>query len=574
LSRKSERAAASLPPPAPRLWAPASALMALAAAAVALSSSRPWFPDALARVLPDLLAGLAALSALAGAAAALSGAFSSALERHLGAPARRGPGAHRGWLAAAYAASAVMFLYVKYAQFRGGQLTSDTPAVVNAAYNLMTRGALQSTVLGVSSYYAVHFMPLLALLAPLSLLWGGALPFLAAQTLALCALPALAYALAWRRSRSAAAAACAFWLAWTCPPLWTVLRANAAPQLFLPLFLLLAAWGWETGRRGLALLGAALALCCVEQAPLSFLGAGLYLALVPASDGTRRRGAGAALAAGAALLGLLEMRFIRSHADPFHAAVYGRMFADASLLGAVWPPERLLPLAKTLASTGFLPLAAPLELVPFAVAFLPHLFALPTSYYHLLVTHYPVYVLGPLLWALAAGVARAHAAFGTRALLAWTLLAGAANLAAGPGMLQEGWSPQLFWSMPVLAPRVPSGASVWAVEFASSWLAARSQLKVIMPSGAVESPAGLFLPDYVLVDPLFALSEGRPGRDRVMALLARERYVLEARTETMYLLRHPRPSPAGASPPVELPPSDAAGLAYGRSLAALVPPQR
>jgi uncharacterized membrane protein len=500
----------------------------------------------------------------------------------------------RPWLSAAYLGIAALLVLLKYAQYRACQFSEDTSTIANVAFNLWHGGSLATSIFGLSSYYAIHFMPLLFLFAPLGAL-GGAMPMLAAQALIVASMPLAAYALTYQRSRAPVAATAALWLTLTSPFFFFVARASLAPQVCLPAFLLWGAYFAQEKKWPAAFAFGVLAAMTIEQAPCAFFGAGLYLLLrAPAA---RWRWAGAAACAAAGLLWAAEMRLIASYPDrysfwtlfaqlgatPREAALNVLAHPVVTLRTAVWPLDKLLPLGTTLWTTGFLGLAAPWEMIPLAICFLPHLLAQSQTFFHNLDTHYSAYILGPLFWAACAGLCKVYERLQRKGLGGWILpycLAfGALNLYAAPRLLDVGWDPQFFWSVPLIAPKVPPGASVFAMEYAAPWLSYRRHIEIIYGDGSVGRNGRLFKPDFVLLDPSFLLNDAAniPVCDRLLTFLSREGYIMEARTPTLFLLKNPSyRADRGGEPPAlaRLPDPDAGGRAYGDGLRALIGARR
>jgi len=581
-SRIAKKKTFDAPPKAPRFWLPAAVLIFFPAALIPLSLRDAWFTNEASLLLPNAFVLAAGASALLGFGLLVSRRLSAAFEDHAASAARAGATSHRAWMGAAFLGAAGGAALLKYWQYRSGQLPEDSAAIANVAFNFWDHGGFETSVFGLPSYFAIHFMPVIALFAPIGRL-GGLLGMLVAQAVLLCAAPFAVYALVRLKTGSAIAGLAAWWLALTSPLFFLAARASLAPQVCLPAFLLWAVYCAETGRwkatAALVLLGAA----CTEQAPLVFAGAGLWAALRWPS----RRGklGGVAAAAAAVALWRCEWGVIHSFARPydFWGAFYARLGPSpraglenvlhhplAFAKSLVWPPAHLAPLAKAFGSTGLFALAAPFELIPFFVAFAPHLAADPSTFYHNLDLHYAAYVLAPLYWATALGAAAVWARLKKsgqeRLLLGYALVAGGLNLMLEPPLLMQGRGPQLFWGVPVLAPKIPPDASVWALEYAAAPLAFRKNIQLIYGDGAVGKPgAVLFKPDYVLIDVTYLIEPYKAEqRARMATFLSREGFGAVATTQTMYLLgRREAPAPGAPLEPLgALPEPNDEGRAY------------
>ena len=494
---------------------------------------------------------------------------------------------HAAWLAAACAGVFGYLIFLKYCQYRGFQLTQDTADTANLAYHWAFTRTLECSTLGVSNYLAVHFMPAVVLLAPMLLLWNDTRLLALAQSLALASIPAAAYLLAFRRTRSSFCGWAALWLVLTSPLFFNLVSANVALQVILPALFLWGVWLAETGHwRAAAACAVAMALT-IEQTPILFFGLGLYAI---ARWGRRDRRAllgGAGVCLGAALLWFLELRLIGSfpatavrhggsfeHLAPTLPALLRRMaFEPLAVARAVMlPVSNLSPLWSLLASGGLLCLLAPWELMPALVNFLPNL--LSTGYYHDLRLHYSAYVVGPFWWAMVMGLAWAYGRLERRKRTSWLLIfalvVGARNIYVGPKVLLRDWSRSLFSEGPVLIAMIPPTASVWATEYLTPWLACRRSLKILPRSADEATLSSLFVPDYVLLDRTWVAGAEPQFRDKLLTFLSREGYVKAAERSLLVLLRHPHAPRADSDArpaPLTLPAADASAAPYAALLA-------
>lgn len=478
---------------------------------------------------------------------------------------------------AAYAATAAVFarlLFLKWCQYRSLQLPIDTAVTTSLAFNAGHLGTLESSVLGVRSYLAVHFMPGVALLAPLLLVWRSAVPLIVVQTAALASLPLAAYLLAARRANPLAGWA-AFWLAATSPALANMAGASVAWQVGLPAFVLWGAWCLETGRwKGAAACAVLCALTIEAEAPLILALAGGIIAVeAPGGlDQRRARFVGGGVIAAAILLVLGERVWMDRLADACvtGACHNGADFArrSASLV------EIARPTFNAALSTAFLCLLSPLHALALLGNMLPHALANPGAYYHDLRLHYSAYVAGLLFWALAAGAAAAARRAEKKGLgpvvAAAVLLAAAWNAWTSPFVLLQRWNDLDFDEIPVLSRRIPPDAPVWAFQYATSWLGARSYLKAMPQEAEDANFIGLpFVPDYILVQREWLQSEAS-FRARMLAFLAAEGYVKDAELVHYVLLKHPKAplNPGGRPPAFTLPSAPTpAGNAYADFIA-------
>lgn len=468
-------------------------------------------------------------------------------------------------------AAALWLTALKALQYRAFQLPMDSTIIVNTAANVLRGAGLSCTVDGTPSALTVHFAFFAPVfLSPLLWLWKSALPLLLCQAAAVGSLGLGAYLFARRWTGSAFAGLVALWLALTHPLLMQLAAASLENAVFgPPLFV----WGLVCaahGRRVPAGLLWVLALTTREQFPFTLAGLGVYRALSSDGPRARRSAEGAAVVLAAAAVWFAEMRVVASHADALNAgywAGYSQFGASSSevvltvltrpdrvLAHVFWPPSRLAPYARLLAGSALLPLLDLGGLAALAVA----------STHHLLMNvvkfdlQNAAYSFGPLLFATACGlrtlVRRGRLDGSGRAwLAAAALAAGGWGLRGGTQVLYARMGEQFVRAAPPLVALVPDGAAVWADEYVGCWLAARTQLKLLLDS---ELPARfdrlLFRPDAVLVDKGTLLFLPPADRARVVGFLAREGYVKKAESGTLVLLEDPQARPGGAPRPVSL----------------------
>jgi hypothetical protein len=499
----------------------------------ALAFRKAWFPE---EAYHAHAAVFLALRWGGGAAALLLAVWPKAREaawRHL-------DGFDRRWLWPAWAGLFWLLFFLKYCQYAGCQLPRDTAGTANLCWNLLHHGSWASSVYGVANHFAVHFIPFFALMAPLLLLPGGVLPLLALQSALLASMPIAACLLAERAAKSRAAGLAALWLTFSSPYFFEMAAASVYPGMYLSVFFLWALVAFQAERKAAGIAAFAAMLATIEQACLAAIGLALYwIRKAPRY--------GASLLAGVLLLFGAELAYKYS----FPESVDFRTF---SMFWHGQTPSPL-PALKLLLSTGFLPLLAPWTLVPWAVNFLPNFLADPSDFYHRIVLQYAGYVIGPLWWSMAAGLAAALARLEARREKSW-LLAGAAalgvlNLWNAPGVLLSGSNRDLFAEVPSLAAEVPGDAALWASEMTATPLSARGKLKALGLGLDHAFLRELFVPDYVLISRDWPSRAGPGDKERVLAFLSREGYVKASERRVLVLLRHPK-APLGA-PALELP---------------------
>jgi len=553
------------------------ALCALPLIELAWSLQDTWFTHKAFLVHNAVLDWLMWGSFAAGAVLALSSRARRRTEEALEGLGDIGTTTHLIWLTACFAGVFGELLFIKYCQYRGFQLPQDTAATANIAYNFLHHGTLESSIFGLPSYLAVHFMPVIALFSPLLLLWNSAFMLILVQTACLASMPFAVYLLVYRSARSPSAAFIGLWLSLSSPFFTYLSGASLAAQVCLAAFFLWGILAAEARRWLLAAVFFLLMLLSVEQAPFTFFGLGLYLAF---RSGLRDRKAwlfGAGVCLASALLFLVEMKVIRSHpesaeflywdnfknlGDSAQAVVTLALRAPWELAArVVWPLTNLEPLWRMLYSTGFFCVLASWQTLPWILTALPNLMADPASAYHQVLLHYPAYLIGPLWWAMAAGIC---ASFGfarrkgwSALLLAWAFLIGGFNLRGAARALAPNSMRSYFESGPRMAARIPEDASLWASEYMTAWLAGRSHIKSLTRADDPAFRRRLFVPDYILFDKIWILQADPALRSSVAAFLKNERYLKVVEDAGTVLMKHPRAplrDENGRPPPMALPP--------------------
>jgi hypothetical protein len=121
------------------------------------------------------------------------------------------------------------------------------------------------------------------------------------------------------------------------------------------------------------------------------------------------------------------------------------------------------------------------------------------------------------------------------------------------------WNRALFPEMPVLAPQIPSTASVWATEWISAWFGGRKFIWPFLPGSDFATP-NMFKPDFVVLQREWATT-APPGpqqehaRDTLFTFLGKEGYKKVDERASVVVLKHPG-APLGA-PSFEKPDIDA-----------------
>ena len=538
---------------------------ALAAIEIYLYTRSYWYIDG-ARDLHTILVWIALGSFLPLAVLAFWKRPRDWMVARLEETGRLGPVRHRILLGATFCGIFSLLLFLKLCQYRSFQFPMDTAATTNIVFNFLHYRTFECSVLGTSNYLGVHFMPALALLAPLLMIWNNVLALIGFQTAMVASIPIAVYFLVYRRTESSLAAWSALWIALTCPFLLRIAGASVALQVIGPSLFL---WGiyflemefWIAGGAFIFLL-----LLLTEVTPLLFFGMGLYLILKLGPRTKRAWSTGLGICAIAIFLEFLEIRLLRSFPESGAFGNLGLMSHFGSNSEAVTVGSlalralHLRPTLDLLLSTGLTSFLAPVEMIPWVVNYSPTLLTDPQSELHNMTLHYSAYILGPLFWAMAVGLSNLHKRLSAKGLmgltLAWAILVGACNLYRSPAWFSTPWPHQWFDELPLLASQIPGDASVWAVEYATPQLACRRFLKAIPQGDDLMFGRGLFVPDYVLMGRVPDNLTKPEFRVRMLTFLAREGYVKVGEFNVFVLLKNPRAPltpPGGRPPPTELP---------------------
>jgi uncharacterized membrane protein len=477
------------------------------------------------------------------------------------------PHLHGFWLGIIYAGIWSFFFFLKYCQYRGFQLGADTAATLSMAYNVLHGIGFENSIYGVNNF-AIHFQPIIALYAPLLLLKNGVVWLLALQCAIFCSAPIAVYLLVFDRTRSASAAMVGLWLCLSSPFMFHSASNNLETHVNLAAFFLWTMFFAERRRWLPTGIFFVLAGMSNEHSMFAFFGVGLYL-LVRRPSQPKDRAWGAAVCAGAALIFILEMAVIYSfpaaerlrnwplmygHFGPTPgAAVSLAIAAPLHFLKIVaWPIDKLEPLWRILWTTGFLCLLSPAALLAWFVNYLPCLFATPGTAMQQLTLHYAAQVVGPIWWAMAIGLSLVFHKLvpykQTSLLLVCALFFGGLNDFNTPSILLSGWAPGYFEEGPKVVEAIPSDAAVWATEYLTPWLGARSRIRTL---GTVDNGVTLqrhgFLPDYIVLDKGWFSAAEETFRKRIATLVMRESYLPIVSTQRIFVLKHPHyPLPHGA----------------------------
>lgn len=483
----------------------------------------------------ELAKAVAAVAALAAAAWLTTGRGRTALDAAdswLSRDAGRASRLRFGLFAGACAALAAL----KTAQYLSLQGTDDAAMLLCVAWNAGTDGLLPNPVYGLASHIQDHFEPLLAAYMPLARLSGSPLAVVVAHALAvfsgLLAFDRLLGAMRMpplpRAGLTAMLATNRYFL--DALSTWFYPAPLAIPVLFAAL------WAWEDGRPKAALLLAGLAMLVKEEGAVAVGG----LALAAVAMG--RRGGWPLLAASAAcfagvvwVMGLdpgphtyAKWSMFGWGDGPAETLSHALRRPTDLLLRWGWPPDRLAPLARLVASTGGALLLFPPGLLALLAVDAPHRLALhdpaAANNFHLLYSHYSSFLLPILFWGSAHGL---------RTL--WEARPGSRRAAAAVGALCV--AAGLLTSPPFVLPTRVSAAglsrawsavdavrpedTVWAAQSFAPALAFRPRLKVLTGFPHPALSAETAPPDAVLLDSGALWFLGDAGAAELAAYLAR-----------------------------------------------------
>lgn len=488
----------------------------------------------------------------------------------------------------------LLLLFYKYCQYRGFQLPEDTAVMAQRAFNTLHGHWFHSSIYGVN-YFAIHFAFIVDLLAPVLLLWRSAFALLAVQTLAIGSLGLGAYWLTYRVSKSSYAAFVAMMLTYASPAYSMMGTASLNDGAFLAPLLLWALVAWEYEKRLWCLVLLALAAATREHFPFSLGGLGVYFVFRNGRPNRRSLLQGAGIVAAAMLLWLGELKLIASFPRdwqepwwPQLAASYGvsgQTFSEVLpqllahpikvAVAMVYPFERVMPLVKLLLFAGFLPLAAPLQFIPFAVAVMPQMALIKSGVLHDMQFHYPSLVFALLMFAAAYGLARIYNWLKRRDRLDWLLPPALFVIGLGFGnsqpILMKNYQVEWFDAVPEFLSKIPPHSSLWVDEMLSAPVSTRRQLKLARYMGGFDMRAfsrELFRPDYVLLRQGWLAFGAADSRDPVLLFLANNRYERLQMGNDLVLLKAPDASDGSRrSPEAALPaPAPQESLAINKTI--------
>lgn len=509
------------------------------------------------------IGGVASLSAAA--AVGLRPEVLARFEKRLRGP-RWASGPAAPWALAAAACGAAAAL--RLATFRQFQLTGDSGVIAQFAWNF-AHGAGWSGSAEPPSHLAYHFSVASPLLSPLFWIWPSAGALTLAQALAIGAVVPGVFLLARGHSRSPVVPWLAALLAFSHPLYQGLVQTIIEDSVYAPALFVWAVYFGESGRRLPALVFGALLLTTKEEAPLIFVGLGLY-----ALWSRRLKWSTALLLiAGAVLVLSGEMRVIRqsrgsdvSAACTDHWSYFkglggsGEAVVRTALsrpwlvaLQLVRPPEKIWTASRVILMAGGFPLLAGGALWVFLVPWLAHQLAFAESGFHQLNGFYAGFVCGPLLWAAVLGLCRAEKRIpaGRRHWLAAIALAAAgAGLAGSAGYYRSGLLPSSWeTSVPSALARIAPDSKVWCDSYLLPYAGLRRYVKKMpsfLPDCIFESQ--LFMPDDVLLSTYWARLADPAVVLRLTDFFKRSRFEVVFQEKDLILLHRAGAAPSPAAP--------------------------
>lgn len=472
-----------------------------------------------------------------------------------------------------------LLCFLTYCRYRGSQFPLDTAAIVQRAYDTLQGDWFQSSIFGCNAF-SYHFAFTLDLFSPLLLIWRSSAAFLMLQCLALGSMGLAVYHLVYRLTKSSCAGFAGMLLVYSCPAYAQMCASRLDDSVFLAPFLLWALVFMEYDRWVLCGVFMALAATTREHFPFTLMGLGVYAAFRRGRPTRSTALAGAAIIALAVALFLVEMKLVFSFPDTlgyqraswdgyFHR--YGFAGTDhlgffafllrhplGTFLKTVTPFGQTLPALNLILYAALLPLAAPLQLIPFAVAVVPQLMT-EAGPLHDMLFNYPSLVFGLLMFAAAYGIARVHRLLKERRweefMLIPVLLVGGFGFKASANPLLPDWETPLFDSTKGIPDLIPPDASVWTDEYLGAWVAPRTRLKLAagFPEFDREDfSRKLFKPDFVMLEIGWLIRN--ESREPILLYLADHHYVLYGKLPGIIVVKAPdEPQPEESSAPVELP---------------------
>lgn len=511
---------------------------------------------------------------------------------------------HFFWLGIAYVGVVAWTGFPRFCQIRTFQMPPDTANSINSAYGFIHQGVMEFTPFGTKAF-AIQPLLLMALYSPILLIRNSPYSLYLLQHLFLCAAPFAVYGLVFELTSSSLAGFAALVLALLNPFFLKLINANLC-EAAMCAFVIWALYALKLGRRGAATALIVVALCCSWEVPFVFFGLGLYLAWIWRDRRPRAWSAGLIVCAASAALWLIELAVVKHYqrleTGAFGARRFNYWLMFAHLVPPGVPGERIpieifshpfrtafaclhpyvfYPFLFLLASTGFLSLLAPIEMIPLLFTSLPHIMSVTASNSTVLFSTFSQHngspAFGLLLFATAYGLSRCYTWLAARRAQGWLLAAAlliphfAINFSGDTGALLPDWRPTWFHALPRLMVQVPPKARVWADDYAATAMANRRWIKAVsyVPAWFFGDDDHVFKPDYVLLDSPWLDKADARFRDQILTYLSRNGYVLVAADTGLILWKSPAPAPAPEETPewIRLPEPDAAAAAAFASAA-------
>ncbi|MFI5346137.1 MAG: tetratricopeptide repeat protein [Elusimicrobiota bacterium] len=505
---------------------------------------------------------------------------------------------HFLWLGIAYLGAVAWMGFPRFCQIRTFQMPPDTANSINSAYGFIHQGVMEFTPFGTKAF-AIQPLLLMAVYSPILLIWNSPYALYLLQHLFLCAAPFAAYGLVFELTESSLAGFAALLLALLNPFFLKLINANLS-EAAMCVFVLWALYMLKLGRRGAATALIVVALCCSWEVPFVFFGLGLYLTWIWRDRRPRAWSTGLLICAASASLWLIELAVVKHYqrleVGAFGARRFNYWLMFAHLVPPGIPGERIpleifshpfrtvvaclhpyvfYPFLFLLASTGFLSLLAPIQMIPLLFTSLPHVLSVTVPHSAVLFSTFSQHngspAFGLLLFATVYGLSRCYAWLAARHAQAWLLAAAlliphfTINFSGDTGALLPDWRPTWFYALPRLMSQIPPKSRVWADDYAATALANRRWIKAVsyVPAWFFGDDDHVFKPDYVLLDSPWLDKADVRFREQILTYLSRNGYVLVAADTGLILWKSPDPSPAPEETPewIRLPEPDAAAAA-------------
>jgi uncharacterized membrane protein len=455
---------------------------------------------------------------------------------------------------------------IKLAAWGLFQQTYDSTVSLQLAWSFSHGRGVAGSVFA-PTLLAYHFSFLSPLISPLLRVWQSPGAFALAHGLAVGAIVPGVYLLAREYSPRSSVPVLAALLAFSHPLYQSLTQTLIEDSVFAPALFIWCVYFWKSGRRTPAVVLGLLFLAAKEEAPLVFVGLGIFGLVEDRKD--RRP---AALIAAAILVWFAQMRVIQHYRvpaiDDSCTNVWGYLSAFGNSSGTViagilreprrfvfqvvWPPQRWGTAVRMLAYAGFAPLLSGGALLPAAIPWVFHQIAEPRSPFHQLGGYYGAFIFGPLAWSASIGLARAERRLqgpSKRLLAALVFAAAGAGLLNGAGyyrprLLPGAWRESVPRALALIGPN----DKVWADGYLGPQLAFRPSIKGLpgrLPN--CEFELGLFMPDAVLFSEYWvAVSDPETVR-RIFSFLEKNGFETVFRDGDLVLLKRPRSRPSAAT---------------------------